>query len=145
MKRLAEFAVFACAATAGAATMAEPIYRCAGADGPEYSHIPCPGGKVLESSDPRSAAQRAEAARVAAQERRQAAALERERRAQQAGMVPTRATSLSGPPKAAEAASAAERGKTSQAKSKRSKADKNDKSADFVAVEPGTPKKKKKP
>lgn len=57
-----------------------PIYRC-GADGRTYSQVPCPEGTLIEASDPRSAAQRAEAKRVAEAERRRAAELERERKA----------------------------------------------------------------
>jgi hypothetical protein len=119
------------ALTCGA--QAQLIYRC----GTEYSQTPCPGGKILESSDPRSAAERAEAVRVAAQDRRQAAAMERERRAQQAGIAPAQATGFNGrPPQAA--ASGAERGKVRKGDSKA----KRDKNTDFVAVEPGTKKKR---
>ena len=62
------------------ATAAGPIYRC----GTSYSQTPCPGGKLVDAADPRSAAQRAEAQRIAARERRDAAQLERERRAREA-------------------------------------------------------------
>ncbi len=57
---------------------AQAIYRC----GKTYSQTPCPeGGRIVEATDPRSAAQRAEARRITAAERRAAAAKERERRA----------------------------------------------------------------
>lgn len=60
------------------AVHAQAIYRC----GKTYSQTPCPdGGRIVEATDPRSAAQRAEARRIAAAERRAAAAKERERRA----------------------------------------------------------------
>jgi hypothetical protein len=58
----------------------QPIFRC----GSTYSQTPCPDGKVVDATDPRSAAQRAEARRIAARERRDAAQLERERRAREA-------------------------------------------------------------
>ncbi len=70
MSRLALIVVALCAA--GSAEAGPLIYRC-GADGRTYSHQPCEGGKVLESSDPRSAAQRKEA-RAAAERERQLAA-----------------------------------------------------------------------
>ena len=68
------------AAAALQAGAAGPIYRC----GSVYSQVPCPDGKLIDSADPRSAAQRAEARRMAAWERRRAAELERERRAREA-------------------------------------------------------------
>ena len=122
---------------AACAVQAQLIFRC----GPDdYSHTPCPGGKVVESSDPRSAAQRDEAVRVAAQERQRAAALERERRAQQAATPPALATGFNGrPPPPAAAASSAARGKTKKGGAKA----KPGMSPDFVAVEPGAKKKRK--
>jgi hypothetical protein len=62
------------------ALAAQPIYRC----GTTYSQVPCPDGKLVDAADPRSAAQRAEALRIAARERRDATQLERERRAREA-------------------------------------------------------------
>ena len=56
------------------------IYRC----GNEYTQEPCPGGKLLDVADPRSAAQRNEALKVAAAERRLAAELAHERKAREA-------------------------------------------------------------
>jgi hypothetical protein len=113
---------------------AQPIYRC----GTEYSRTPCPGGKLLESSDPRSAAQRAEAVRVAAQDRRKAAELERERRAQESAAKPAQAAGFNGRPAPPDAAASdVERGRVK----KRSKV-KPGKTADFVAVEPGSSKKR---
>jgi hypothetical protein len=133
-----QLAVVLCVACMTGVAQAQPVYRC-GPDGTEYSHTPCPGGKVLESTDPRSAAQREEAVRVAAQERRKAAQMERERRAEQAAIKPARAAGFNGrPPPAGAAASASERGKSKKRVSK-SKPDKN---ADFVAVEPGAKKKR---
>ena len=78
MKRIA-LAVLLVAAAVHAGAVG-PIYRC----GSEYTQDPCPGGKLVDVSDPRSAAQRAEAARVTAAERRRVAELARERKANEA-------------------------------------------------------------
>jgi hypothetical protein len=95
----------ACALAASAAGAATPIYRCAGNT---YSQTPCTGGRIIESSDPRTAAQRAEARRLAAREKELADALERERRQQ--APTPARAAAMEagGRPPAAAASSAAE-------------------------------------
>jgi hypothetical protein len=99
MKR-APFAMLLLAAVASAQAAA-PIYRC-GADGTEYSQKPCPGGRLIDAADPRSDAQRAEAGRVAARERKLANDLERERRAQEA--TRTTAAGIGTAPAAAQAA-----------------------------------------
>ena len=116
-------------ALAGGAATAGPIYRC-GPDGKTYSQVPCAEGTVVESSDPRTAAQRAEAKRVVAAERKAAADLERERKAQEK-MAPASApaATLSPPPAASAAASAAKapkKGGKAKAATER----------DFVAVVP---------
>jgi hypothetical protein len=59
---------------------AAPIYRC----GQTYSQTPCPGGNVIDSSDPRTAAQRAEAKRAVAKEKELARKLEGDRKAKEA-------------------------------------------------------------
>ena len=129
MKRVA---VAGCVVLMACAAQAQPIYRC----GAEYSQTPCPGGKLLESSDPRSAAQRSEAVRVAAQDRRRAAELERERRAQERATRPATAAGFNGRPAPPDAAaSAAERGKA-----KKTSKTKPPKDTPFVAVEPVKPK-----
>ena len=87
------------------AEAAGPIYRC----GNEYTQQPCPGGKMLDVSDPRSAAQRVEARKIAAAERRAAADLERERRA---GVSADKASA------AKASASGAERGKAQKKQGK---------------------------
>lgn len=69
--------LLALALAAAGPAVAAPIYRC----GSTYSQVPCPeGGRVVEATDPRSAAQRAEARRLLAAERKAAADQERERR-----------------------------------------------------------------
>lgn len=57
------------------AQAAGPVYRC----GSTYSQTPCAGGTLTELGDPRSAAQRAEARRMAAAERKAARSMQRER------------------------------------------------------------------
>lgn len=84
MKRLVLATLLVCA---GFNAGAQSIYRC----GNEYRREPCASGKMLESSDPRTAAQRAEATRVAARERKQAADMARERRAEEAPAKPAQA------------------------------------------------------
>jgi hypothetical protein len=105
---------------AGAASAA-PIYRC----GSTYSQTPCAqGGKVVEATDPRSAAQRAEARRISAAERKAAAEQERALREAEKSATPAAAGTLSAAPAAS--APAAGKGKRSPATTK-----------DFVA---GVPK-----
>ena len=77
------------ALSAGAA-LAAPIYRC----GNTYSQTPCPNGKLIDSADPRSAAHRAEARRLAERERRLAVTMERDRLAREAAQKPALATGL---------------------------------------------------
>lgn len=84
----------------GTAAQAQ-IYRCGGTT---YSQVPCSNGRLVEASDPRSAAQRAEARRVAAKEKRLAAELERDRRAKEAAAAATGASGIAATP--AEPASA---------------------------------------
>ena len=52
-----------------------PARSTAAADG-TYSQVPCAGGTLVEAADPRTAAQRAEARRVAARERKAAQTLD---------------------------------------------------------------------
>jgi hypothetical protein len=119
-------------AFAGASSAAEPIYRCSGGT---YSQVPCAGGTLVEAADPRSAAQRAEARRVAAAERKAAQSLERDR---VAGESPRPAiASLS--PSAAASSPARESGRMPKRKVKgKSKAGDE---GDFVAVDPSAKKK----
>ena len=84
MKRLA-FAVMLLSAACAAQAQ---VYRCE----QTYSQKPCPEGKLIESSDPRSAAQRAEAKRAVAKEKQLAAELERERRQRESGVAPAAAS-----------------------------------------------------
>jgi hypothetical protein len=118
----------ACAAHAGA-----PVYRC----GSSYSQTPCPGGKMVEATDPRSAAQRAEAARITAREKKLADALERDRLDREAGIKPAQATGFNGRPNPPEAKAepAKKKPKKKSAKSPKAKS-KAASDADIVALEP---------
>ena len=77
MKTIAAL-LLCCLATS--AVDAQPVYRCGNA----YSRVPCVGGAALvDANDSRSAAQRAEGRRVAADERRLAAEMQRDRLAEE--------------------------------------------------------------
>ena len=115
-------------ALASSAAFAAPVYRCGGG---HYSQTPCPGGAVVETTDPRSAAQRAEARRVAAEERRKGREMERERVAAEKAAQREPAIASLGPQKAASEPAKAKL----QPKGKR-KARKDKDSRDFTAVAP---------
>jgi hypothetical protein len=130
MKNLA--IAFCLAAAAGGASAAGAIYRC-GADGRTYSQAPCAEGQLIESADPRSAAQRAEAVRVTAHERQVAAELERERKAQAATQKAPLASGFNARPAAPEeAASAPKKPRATKTKRLTRK--------DFIEVAPEAPK-----
>ena len=125
-------AALLCAFAVSSAT-AQAVYRCGNA----YSRVPCAAGdaRLVESTDPRSAAQRAEARRVADDERRLAADMRRERLEDQRALKPAGASSLSGAPTpAAKAASAAPR--PAPKKHKRATAGGGSAGDDFVALDP---------
>ena len=90
MKRLAFAAMMLLSALC---TAQAQVYRC----GQTYSQKPCPEGKLIDSSDPRSAAQRAEAKRTAAKEKQLAAEMERERRLRESGAAPEAASLVAAP------------------------------------------------
>jgi hypothetical protein len=75
------------------AAHAQEVYRC----GSVYSQTPCAQGRLVEAGDSRSEAQRAEAARVAASERRLATEMRRDRLAEEAALRPALAGTLSAP------------------------------------------------
>ncbi len=113
-----------------------PVYRC----GSTYSQVPCPEGRIVDATDPRSAAQRAEARRIAALERQQATQMERDRREQEASQKPAAATGFDSRLPAPEAAaSGAERGRHAK---KRSKAGKHAADDNFTAIDPAALKKR---
>ncbi|HWI11247.1 MAG TPA: hypothetical protein VNU48_07955 [Burkholderiaceae bacterium] len=113
---------------------AQPVYRCGNA----YSQSPCPaGGRIVDATDPRSAAQRAEARRVAADEQRLAAELRRDRLADENAAKPSGAASLSGPAVASHAATAGPR-----LKKKRRSAAKSPAIEEVVVLDPRTVKRR---
>ena len=81
---------------------AASIYRCSVGDRVVYSQMPCTDGTLIDAADPRSAAQRAEALRVVAAERKAAAELERERKKAEA--KPAQAVGIDARPPVAETA-----------------------------------------
>ena len=112
---------------------AQTVFRC----GSVYSQTPCPQGKVVEATDSRSAAQRAEAKRVAADERKLAADMRRDRINEENAQQPAAAGSLSAP----KPVPAAERGAAKRKKQKRSSV-KPGASEDFVAAGPSAKKRR---
>ena len=112
---------------------AQTVFRC----GSVYSQTPCPQGKVVEATDSRSAAQRAEAKRVAADERKLAADMRRDRINEENARQPAVAGSLSAP----KPVPAAERSAAKRKKQKRSSV-KPGASEDFVAAGPSAKKRR---
>ena len=114
----------------------QPVYRC----GSTYSQVPCPEGRIVDATDPRSAAQRTEARRIAALERQQATQMERDRREQEASQKPAAAAGFdSRSPAPDAAASGAERGRHAK---KRLKAGKHAADDNFTAIDPTSLKKR---
>jgi hypothetical protein len=133
MRAAAGWFLVAMLAAASAPPAAAPIYRC-GPDGRLYTQTPCPEGRLIQAADPRSEAQRVEAQRVAARERKVAAQLERDRRAQAAAPITPAAGIENAPPPAAGPAPKPQPPKKHPRHKARSGAAATD---DFVAVEPG--------
>ncbi|CAG1013853.1 hypothetical protein BURC_00538 [Burkholderiaceae bacterium] len=134
MKRCAAALALALAATLAAAA---PIYRC----GHTYSQTPCPGGRVVDTTDPRTAAQRAEARRVMAKERKLATQMERDRREREGSAPRAEASGFDSRAAAPEpAASAPAKGKKNKSgKGRAAPTERN-----FTAVAPAKPKSTRK-
>jgi hypothetical protein len=132
-----KFAALGSAIVAGVGCLAgsagaQTIYRCANA----YTRIPCPNGHPLESIDPRTAAQRAQARRLVADEKRQTADTSRERRRDEAALQPALASSL-GPVAALAVAASAPK---NAVRKKRHRKVQLDDERDFVAEVSGSGK-----
>jgi hypothetical protein len=126
-------ALLLCLLTAGA--HAQPVYRCGNA----YSQTPCPqGGQLVDATDSRTAAQRAEARGVAADERRLAADMRRDRLADEKTLKPGGAASLSAAAPHARPAAAVVR-----AVHKKKRVVKAVVSDDFTAFDPSSRKRKR--
>lgn len=123
-------------ACASAGVFAAPIYRCGGGT---YSQTPCPGGTMVDATDPRSAAQRAEARRVAAAEKRRAREMERERLAQEKRSAKEPAIASLGPERTTKAPAQAASKPTVKAKPQ-AKAKPRPQGDDFTAVVPKSAK-----
>jgi hypothetical protein len=118
-----------------ASVHAQPVYRCGNA----YSQSPCPeGGRLVDATDPRTAAQRAEARGVAADDRRLAADMRRDRMADEKALKPGGAASLSAAAAPAKAAPLAAR-----SVHKKKRVVKAVVSDDFTAVDPGSRKRRR--
>lgn len=91
MKHLATLML--CLAAASAVD-AQTVYRC----GSAYSDSPCPQATLVDASDARTAAQRADAQRAAADDKQLGSRMERERLALAAAQKPAGPGSLSGAP-----------------------------------------------
>ncbi len=115
---------------------AQTVFRC----GSVYSQTPCPQGRFVEATDPRSASQRDEAERIAAAERKLAADMRNDRINEENARRPATAGSLSTPRPAAAAEPDAAKRKQKQ-KQKRSSV-KHAASGDFVASGPRAKKKR---
>jgi len=111
---------------------AQTIYRC-GSN--EYTRVPCADGRPVEALDTRSAAQRAEARRILAEEEKLGKELEHDRVRQEAALKPAVASSTRAPAPAP-AASAA---KKTTPKKKRHKPE-LDPDRDFLAAVPAAAK-----
>ena len=82
MKRtLVAFAVALMGLSAAPLAAAQTVYRC-GPEGRVYSQTPCPQGRAVDVSDPRTAAQRADAQALARADAARAERLAQERRAE---------------------------------------------------------------
>lgn len=73
--------LLACAAGLGIPGHAQPVWRCSDNS---YSNQPCPGGKEVQASDPRTPAQRAQTAEAARRDAKMADDLEKARLKQEA-------------------------------------------------------------
>lgn len=59
----------------GSVALAQPVYKC----GERYTQTPCPGGALIDTSDPRSAAQKAQTDLATMRDARRADAMEQAR------------------------------------------------------------------
>lgn len=132
MKHLALVMIFTVAAFGAQAQQA--IYRC----GHTYSQKLCPDGKLIDSADPRSGAQRAEAKRAAAKEKQLAEKLERDRKAQETTGAASQAMSLNSSTSASSASSGSVPVSTPPKPKVKARKAKAASGVDFVAVVPST-------
>ena len=147
MNRLATspMLISAVLALGASAAACQTVYRC-GPAANHYSQQPCRSGNAVDVSDPRSPAQAAEARSAVRDQQRLGADMARERRAEEAAHKPAMAGGIPISPRAEAAKKPTDRRKKSaSSRSKRAvgNAVVND-SREFVALAPGSGKKKKK-
>lgn len=114
---------------------AQTIYRC----GNSYSRMPCPDARALDVGDPRSAAQRAEAQRVAAAEKRLGDTMTSDRHRAEAEAQPAGPASLS--PARPASAPMVKKAQAAPKDKKRRPASDAEARGDFVAGVPGSSRK----
>ncbi len=124
------------------ATATQTVYRC-GPQGNEYSQTPCQSGRAIDVADPRSTAQIAEARKTSAAQSRLALQLANERRANERALRPSVAGGIDFRRASPLQATVSKPGKPKAAKPQR-QADTAAKPKEFVAIGPGSGKKKKK-
>ncbi len=120
---------------------AQTVYRC-GAQGNEYSQLPCQSGRAIDVADPRSPEQVGEARKASAAQYKLALQMANERRANERATRQVVAAGIDYPA-AASAQAKIKRGKSekpdkSKTKSHSRKADSHAKAREFVAMGPGT-------
>ncbi|WP_428420238.1 DUF4124 domain-containing protein [Methylibium sp.] len=116
----------------------ETVYRC-GADGRSYSQQPCPDGRAVGVDDPRTPAQREQAADAVRRDARAAESLAHERRRGEAVVV--RAAGLSAPLPKAQGSPATDKPVKRRAKAHGSKTASD---GEFRAIGPADPAVRKK-
>lgn len=84
MAHKARILVLLAAAAAAGGAVAQAVYRC----GDSYGTQPCPGGKLVQTDDPRSASQRAQTAEAARRDARLADGMEKARLKEEAKPAP---------------------------------------------------------
>ena len=96
---------------------AQSVYRCGNA----YSAAPCPQGKAIDADDARTVAQRNDALRLAADDKRRGDEMERARLRREAEIRPALASALSLAPKPAATTAPAKKAAPKHRQSKPSK------------------------
>jgi hypothetical protein len=122
---------------------AQTVYRC-GPAGNSYSQLPCPEGRVVDVSDPRSPAQVKEARDAWREQERWAVRAARERRADEAAHPPAQAAGIGPAPLPRTRGDPSSRSERQPAKSvspKRVKPGREPREGEFVAIAPGSAKK----
>lgn len=121
---------------------AQTVYRC-GPAGNSYSQQPCPEGRVVDVSDPRSPAQVKEAWQALREQERWATRAARERRAEEVAHPPAQAGGIGPAPAPRSRGERPPRSDSQLAKGKspkRVKPAREPREGEFVAMAPGSAK-----